>query len=275
MNEIQIFKNEMFGEVRVAGTKEEPLFCLVDLCRILELTPSKVSQRLEDGVLSKYPIVDNIGREQLANFVTEDGLYDVILDSRKPEAKQFRKWVTSEVLPSIRKNGGYMVSQPEETPEEIMARALLLAQRTIEAQKVRADYETARADALEKQTTKLNVQIEERDKQRTKDLPKITFAHAVETSDKAVLVGELAKIICQNGVNIGQNRLFHWLRENGYLGYKGEYYNLPTQKSMNAGLMEVKKTSIIKPDGTTLVTTTPKITGKGQIFFTNKFLTNK
>lgn len=106
-NEIKIFNSEEFGEVRVIGSPENPLFCLADLCRVLDLIPSKVAQRLEKGVLSKYPLLTNGGIQEL-NFVNEDGLYDVILDSRKPEARKFRKWVTSEVLPSIRKTGGYV-----------------------------------------------------------------------------------------------------------------------------------------------------------------------
>ena len=107
-NEIQIFNNPEFGQIRTAGTSDNPLFCLTDICKVLELQPSRVKARLEDGVTSSNPIVDSLGREQLAVFVNEDGLYDVILDSRKPEAKAFRKWITSEVLPTIRKHGAYM-----------------------------------------------------------------------------------------------------------------------------------------------------------------------
>ena len=136
---ITLFQNPQFGEVRVSELNNEPVFCLADLCKILDLTPSKVSQRLSDDVLSKYPIVDSIGREQFANFVNEDGLYDVILDSRKPEAKAFRKWITGEVLPEIRKTGGYMISKEEDTEADIMARALLIAQSTMERQKQRLE----------------------------------------------------------------------------------------------------------------------------------------
>ena len=136
---ITLFQNPQFGEVRVSELNNEPVFCLADLCKILDLTPSKVSQRLSDDVLSKYPIVDSIGREQFANFVNEDGLYDVILDSRKPEAKAFRKWITGEVLPAIRKTGGYMISKEEDTEADIMARALLIAQSTMERQKQRIE----------------------------------------------------------------------------------------------------------------------------------------
>lgn len=132
MNTIQIFKNPEFGEVRTAGTPENPLFCLMDICKALGLTQGHVRERLDDGVVSTEPISDSLRREQLANFVNEDGLYDVILDSRKPEAKKFRKWVTSEVLPSIRKSGGYIASSPNDTPEDILARAVLVAQESIE-----------------------------------------------------------------------------------------------------------------------------------------------
>ena len=135
---IQIFNSEQFGTIRTAGTVEQPLFCLVDICKALDLTPSKVAQRLDKGVLSKHPLSSK-GGNQLGNFVNEDGLYDVILDSRKPEAKAFRKWVTSEVLPSIRKTGGYMAARADESPEAIMARALKLADETMKRQQ--ADIE--------------------------------------------------------------------------------------------------------------------------------------
>ena len=134
MNEIQIFKNQEFGTIRtITDAQGEPMFCLKDVCEVLELRTQKVVQRLEDDVLSKYPIVDTLGRTQQATFVNEDGLYDTILESRKPQAKLFRKWVTSEVLPSIRKQGGYMVARPDETNEEILARALQIMKAAIES----------------------------------------------------------------------------------------------------------------------------------------------
>ena len=148
MNEIQIFKNQEFGTIRtITDAQGEPMFCLKDVCEVLELRTQKVVQRLEDDVLSKYPIVDSLGRTQQATFVNEDGLYDTILESRKPQAKRFRKWVTSEVLPSIRKNGGYMVARPDESDEVILARALQIMQATLQRRdeqiarlKPRADY---------------------------------------------------------------------------------------------------------------------------------------
>jgi prophage antirepressor-like protein len=270
--DIQIFNSPRFGEIRTTGTSEQPLFCLTDVCRILGLKQFRANERLTNDVISNHPIVDSLGRKQTAIFINEDGLYDVIFDSRKPEARAFRKWVTSEVLPQIRKTGGYISISEDDDEKIILAKAVLIYERTLEAQKKRAEYEAARAEQLEKQNQRLELDGEAKDKHIQSLLPAATFAHAVKTSDKSILIGELAKIICQNGVSIGQNRMFTWLRENGYLCIKGEAYNLPTQKAMNMGLFEVKKTSIIKPDGSTLVTSTSKVTGKGQIYFVNKFL---
>ena len=130
MNDIQLFKNDQFGEVRVIELNGEPLFCLSDVCNILGLRQGDVRQHLDEGVVSTQPLLTAGGIQQ-ANFVNEDGLYDAILDSRKQEAKQFRKWVTSEILPSIRKTGGYLITSENDTPEIIMARAILVAQETI------------------------------------------------------------------------------------------------------------------------------------------------
>lgn len=248
---LRVFKNNLFGEVRVVESNEEPIFCLADLCKILDLTPKGVKQRLSDGVISNYPIIDSLGRRQNALFVNEDGLYDVILDSRKQEAKSFRKWVTGEVLPAIRKTGGYMIEKEDDSEESIMARALLIAQDTIQRSK--------------EKIRQLSSTVE-------RQAPKVMFADAVATSHRSCLIAELAKILTQNGIQIGQNRLFEYLRKNNYLGSKGEYYNQPTQHAMELGLFEIKKTSITKPDGTVLVNTTPKVTGKGQIYFVNQLL---
>lgn len=250
MNAIQILEYEQFGQIRITMSESnEPLFCLADVCRVLDLIPSKVAQRLDKDVLSKYPL-ETAGGIQQTNFVDEDGLYDVILDSRKPEAKKFRKWVTSEVLPSIRKHGIYMTNE------------------TLEKALTSPDFLIRLATNLKEEKQK---RIETEQKIQ-KDAPKVLFADAVSTSQRSCLVAELAKILQQNGVNIGQNRLFVWMRENGYLCSKGQYYNQPTQKAMELGLFELKQTSITKPDGVVLVTTTTKVTGKGQIYFVEKFL---
>lgn len=165
---IQVFNSPQFGEIRTAGTSEDPLFCLSDVCSVLGLRQGDVKQRLDDGVVSIQPIIDTLGREQQANFVNEDGLYDVILDSRKPQAKAFRKWVTSEVLPAIRKTGGYLATKPDDTPEEIMARALTIAQATLAKREERLKQLEAQA---EQQQATIEIQTEE----IKKSAPKVSY----------------------------------------------------------------------------------------------------
>lgn len=214
MQAIQIFNNPSFGNVRVAGTEVNPLFCLADVCKALDLQPSAVMRRLDDGVISNNPITDNLGRQQVANFVNEDGLYDVILDSRKPEAKQFRKWITSEVLPTIRKHGAYMtdniIEKTLSDPDYLIQLATTLKQER--QQRIEAERKVAAAQ------------------------PAVTFTQAVSGSASSCLIGELAKLINQNGYPMGERRLFKWLRENGYLGTKGERYNIPNQRYIEQGL---------------------------------------
>ena len=257
MSAIQIFSNPQFGAVRVLEINGEPLFCLADLCKVLELTnPSSVRSRLDESdvqVIDLHALNHEMVGNSMANFVNESGFYEVILQSSSQKVRPFKKWITREVLPSIRKHGGYIASNQEDTPELIMARALQVAQATLERHKL--------------QLEQVNNTIREQS-------PKVLFADAVATSDRSILVAELAKILNQNGINIGQNRLFIWLRENGYLCSKGDYYNHPTQRAMDLGLFEVKKTAINKPDGTVLTTSTTKVTGKGQVYFVNKFLKN-
>lgn len=244
MNELQIFKNAEFGQIRTVMINNEPIFCLADVCVALELTAKGVKQRLSDEVISNYPIADKLGRTQNTLFVNEDGLYDVILESRKKEAKKFRKWITHDVLPSIRKTGGYISGQETMTDAELMAKALLVA----------------------------NKQIEQRNKQIEEMQPKAIFADAVSASKTSILIGDLAKIICQNGIQIGQKRLFEWLRQNGYLIKSGASKNMPMQRYVEQGLFEVKESNVCNPDGSVRVTKTTKITGKGQLYFINKFL---
>lgn len=253
MQAIQIFNNPSFGNVRVAGTEVNPLFCLADVCKALDLQPSAVMRRLDDGVISNNPITDNLGRQQIANFVNEDGLYDVILDSRKPEAKQFRKWITSEVLPTIRRHGAYMtdniIEKTLSDPDYLIQLATTLKQER--QQRIEAERKVAAAQ------------------------PAVTFTQAVSGSASSCLIGELAKLINQNGYPIGERRLFKWLRENGYLGTKGERYNIPNQRYIEQGLFELKKGTRSGNNGVMHTTITSKVTGKGQVYFVNKFLTNK
>lgn len=168
-NEIQVFSNSQFGDIRTIIAEDgEPRFCLVDICQPLGLNPAKVSQRLDDDLLSRYPISDSLGREQPTNFVNEAGLYDAIFDSRKKEAKAFRKWVTSEVLPSIRKTGGYIAAKHDDTPEEIMARALVVAQSTLERQQKRLQEQTMTIERQEQQ-------IQEQHKELQAAAPKVSY----------------------------------------------------------------------------------------------------
>ena len=251
MQSIQVFNNPAFGNIRVAGTEANPQFCLADVCKALGLSAKGVNQRLGDEVISNYPITDKLGREQQALFVNEDGLYDVILDSRKTEARQFRKWITSEVLPTIRKHGAYIT-------DDALQKAIQNPDFLIQL-------------ATELKNEKQKRLVAEKKIQETR--PQVIFADAVTASSDSILVGELAKLIKQNGVETGQRRLFKWLRGNGYLCKKtGECFNEPTQYSMELGLFEIKKTVIQKPDGSAIISKTVKVTGKGQVYFVNKFL---
>lgn len=259
MNNIKIFQNEKFGQVRVAMTEsDEPLFCLSDVAKALGYSrpADAVSQHCKGVSILPTPTVNQYGATVMQDmkYGKESEVYRLTMKSKLPDAEKFQDWVCDEVLPSIRKHGGYIASKQDDTPEEIMARALLVAQETLKRKEQR---------------------LIEAEQKIQKDAPKVLFADAVSTSQRSCLIAELAKILQQNGVNIGQNRLFSWMRENGYLCQKGDYYNQPTQKAMELGLFELKKTSITKPDGSVLVTTTTKVYGKGQIYFIEKFLSKE
>ena len=230
---------------------------MADVCGVIGIANARnVKSRLD---LEDVHQMDTLteGRNQQVTFITESGLYDVIIRSDSEKAKPFRKWVTSEVLPSIRKHGAYMTN-------ETLEKALTSPDFLIQLATNLKEEKQKRIEAEQK--------AEVAEQKIQQDAPKVLFADAVSTSQRSCLVAELAKILQQNGVNIGQNRLFSWMRENGYLCQKGDYYNQPTQKAMKLGLFELKKTSITKPDGSVLVTTTTKVTGKGQIYFVEKFL---
>lgn len=275
---IKIFENAQFGQIRTSVAESgEPLFCLADLCRAIGVTNHRnVAKRIDQGDVRRMdtPTQNQYGAlvTQQITFVTEPGMYEVLLRSDSDKAKPFRKWVCGEVLPSIRKSGGYMTAKPDETPEQIMARALMVAKDTIDRQQAALAKTESKNHLLRCQNDALTSMNEGQQRHIRQLLPAATFAHAVETSEHSILVGELARIIKQNGVEIGQNRLFAWLRDKGFLCKKGELYNQPTQKALDMGLFEIKKTVITKPNGDSLVTTTTKVTGKGQIYFVNKFL---
>lgn len=288
---IKIFKSPQFGDIRTAiSPTGEPLFCLADLCKAINVNNNRnVAKRLDEDDVRRMDITDVLGRNQQALFVTESGMYEVLLRSDSEKAKPFRKWVCGEVLPAIRKTGGYMVARADETPEQTMARALLIAQDTIDRTRARAEKAESKVILLQSQSKALSRENSELQYQNDylqscnnglqntveNMRPAAVFAKAVSTSPQSVLMKELAMVISQNkvGVKIGQNRLFQWMRDNGFLcSVKGERYNLPTQKAIDMGLIEVKKSTYTTPDGNTFITNTPKITGKGQIYFVNRVL---
>lgn len=252
MNELKVFDSKEFGTVRAFEIDGQPWFVGKDVATILGYTNH--SKALADHV----DVEDKLNNESLASLgqrggwvINESGLYSLILSSRMPNAKRFKRWVTSEVIPSIRKHGGYIAGQENLSDEELLAKALLVAQNKI-----------AERDAL----------IQKQREQIEADKPKTIFADAVATSKTSILIGELAKLICQNGHQIGQKRLFQWMRDKGYLMKSGTSYNQPMQRYVEQGLFEIKERAIQNPDGSCRLTRTTLVTGKGQIFFINKFL---
>lgn len=255
-NEITTFNNEQFGSVRALNDNETYWFVATDVCAALELDRTAI-RRLdadEKGVRSMH----TLGGNQELTFVNEAGLYSLVLGSRKPEAKAFKRWITHEVIPTIRKTGGFVAS-PDAFVENYFP-------NVIKEQKDILKIMLENTVALNHKVKELNGKIEE-------DAPKVLFANAVTTAQNSILVGELAKLIKQNGVDMGQKRLFQWLKDNGYL-IKGKRSDqgMPTQKAMELGLFEIKETVINHSDGTIHVSKTVKVTGKGQQYFVNKFL---
>lgn len=239
------------NEVRTIEINSEPWFVLADVCKALELSsPHKVADRLEPFEKGRN-LIPTLGGVQEMTTINESGLYAVTMRSDKPKARQFRRWVTGEVLPTIRKHHAYM-------QDDVLEKAL-----------TSPDFLIQLATQL-KSEREQRVQLEQKAEQ---DKPKVLFADSVATSETSILVGELAKILKQNGVNTGQTRLFAWLRDHGYLiKRKGTDYNMPTQRAMEVGLFEVKQTCITHADGHVTVSKTPKVTGKGQIYFVNKIM---
>ena len=262
MNEIEIFKNDRFGEIRVAGTSEQPLFCLADVCRVLEIkNVSDCKSRLDQGGIvltegvSKTTNQYGVTTEQkvMLTFVNEKNLYRVIMRSDKPQAEPFQDWVCGEVLPSIRKHGAYMTND------------------TLEKALTSPDFLIQLATNLKEEQQKRI----EAERKVTEAAPAVAFTNAVQSANSSCLIGELAKLIAQNGYSIGEKRLFAWMRDNGYLGKHGERYNIPNQQYVEQGLFELKKGVRSGSNGVLHTTITPKVTGKGQVYFVNKFLGNK
>lgn len=243
MNEVQLFNFENH-EVRSLLINSGPWFVGKDVAEVLgyERADNAIRNHIdkEDKLMHQ---ISASGQNRNMTIINESGLYSLVLSSKLPSAKKFKRWVTSEVLPALRKTGQYQVK--ELSGSELMAKALIEAQSALAA----------------------------KDKQIEEMKPKALFADAVATSHTSILVGELAKILKQNGIEMGQKRLFAWLREKGYLiKRQGTDYNMPTQKAMELGLFEIKEGSYVNGSGVNITTKTPKVTGKGQQYFINKFL---
>lgn len=249
---LRIFDNPEFGKVRAVSLNGSPWFVGKDVTDILRYQNGSrdINRHVDDEDKRKEMISDGKQLKETI-LINESGLYSLILSSKLPNARKFKRWVTSEVLPAIRQTGGYIPAASEMSDEEIMARALQIGERTIRKQKERIEALEADKEAMR---------------------PKAIFADAVSASHSTILIGELAKILRGNGVNIGQNRLFTWMREKGYLVKQGSSCNMPTQKAMEMGLFKIKEGTYINGDGVNVVTKTVKVTGKGQQYFVNKFL---
>lgn len=254
MNELKIFENPAFGKVRVVEQGGEPWFVGKDVAEILGYSDlnKAVAMHVDDDDKKLNDKTSPSFGQRGTTLINESGLYSLVLSSKLPDAKKFKHWVTSEVLPAIRKTGGYIAGSEKMSDAELMAKAVLVAQATIKER-------DARIKELESDTQRMK--------------PKEIFADAVSASDQTILIGDLAKLIKQNGHDIGQKRMFEWLRNNGYLiKRQGADYNSPTQRAMELGLFRIKETAVTHSDGHVTVSKTVKVTGKGQAYFVNKLL---
>lgn len=248
MNELKIFENQEFGQIRTVQLNNETYFVGKDIAEALGYAKARnaILTHVAEEDKKDAPIQGDLGGTQNMTVINESGMYSLILSSKLESAKRFKHWVTSEVLPSIRKHGVYAVDELINNPEMAIKAFTALKEEREKNKLLQADNDRMK--------------------------PKEIFADAVATSHTSILVGELAKMIKQNGIDMGQNRLFEWLRQRGYLIKSGSDKNMPTQKSMELGLFEIKESVVSNPDGSMRTTKTPKVTGKGQQYFINKFL---
>ena len=251
MNKISTFNNPEFGAVRTTAINDEPYFVGKDVAVVLGYSnPRKAIIDHVDEDDKGVTKCDTLGGTQELTVINESGLYSLILSSKLPTAKKFKRWITHDVIPAIRKTGGYV----NDTAQFV-------------------DYYFGQLEPNQKQALTMMFDESKRMSNQLKEqAPKVLFANAVETAHTSILVGDLAKIIKQNGTDIGQKRLFDWMRRNGYLIKDGQSKNMPTQRAMDMGLFEVKESTINNPDGSVRITRTTKVTGKGQTYFVNKFL---
>lgn len=273
MNDIQVFENEEFGTLRAFERDGTVWFVARDVAKALGMRDAeRVTRSLDDD--EKGTIIDGTrGGDQKMSTVSEAGFYKVVLRKKTSaiedpavadSVRRFQRWVTHDVLPSIRRHGGYMVPVEGETPDQLLARALVVAEQTLRERDRRiaeqAEVISTQAEAMDAMGSRLDEMA-----------PKALFADAVSSSDTSILVGELAKLLRQNGYETGQNRLFETLRDEGYLIKSGSARNMPTQYSAELGLFEVKETTVVHSDGHVTVNRTPKVTGKGQMYFVNRY----
>lgn len=254
MNELQIFNSEEFGDIRTITIDNEPWFVGKDVAEALgyKKPENAIANHISDEDKTSTLIQGSGSNyKSKATIINESGLYALIFGSKLESAKRFKHWVTAEVLPAIHHNGGYIMGQENLSDSELMAKAILVAQKTIEHKN----------QIIEQQKAKIE-----------QDRPKTIFADAVSASHTSILIGDLAKLICQNGYQIGQKRLFQWMRDNGYLMVSGSSRNMPKQKYVEQGLFEIKESNVQNPDGSVRITRTTKVSGKGQLYFVNKFL---
>lgn len=251
MNNISTFNNPTFGSVRAVSVNDEPYFVGKDVAEILGYSnPRDALSKHVDAEDKGVANCDTLGGTQEMTIINESGLYSLILSSKLSKAKEFKRWVTAEVLPAIRKTGGYV----NDTAQFVESYFGQLDPSQKHALTMMFD-----------ESKRMSAQLKEQ-------APKVLFANAVETAHNSILIGDLAKIIRQNGVDIGQKRLFDWMRQNGYLIKGGQSKNMPTQKAMDMNLFEVKESTVNNPDGSVRITRTTKVTGKGQTYFVKKFL---
>lgn len=251
--DLQLFSSERFGRLRATQIDCEVWFAATDVAKALGYRDAnQITRALDDdekrwseGTLSECTH-SHLG----IRLINESGLYRVLMRSQRPEAIPFQRWLAHEVVPEIRRNGGYIATSAEDSDADIMARALLIAQKTIDRKNELIALHEATIEDMK---------------------PKALFADAVADSDGTCLIGELAKMMCQNGLEIGQNRLFKLLQRDGYLGKSGSNRNVPTQRSMDMKLFRIKETAVTHSDGRVTINRTPKVTGKGQAYFIGRY----
>lgn len=251
--DLQLFSSERFGKLRATQIDCEVWFAATDVAKALGYRDAnQITRALDDdekrwseGTLSECTH-SHLG----IRLINESGLYRVLMRSQRPEAVPFQRWLAHEVVPEIRRNGGYIATSTEDSDADIMARALLIAQKTINRKNELIALHEATIEDMK---------------------PKALFADAVADSDGTCLIGELAKMMCQNGLEIGQNRLFKLLQRDGYLGKSGSNRNVPTQRSMDMKLFRIKETAVTHSDGRVTINRTPKVTGKGQAYFIGRY----